>query len=253
MINPVGGVGSVEPNTEPDYERLVKVVQNREGNHPKEEREKALITLAQQFRYLIKKISTQCWRKATGETKEDFEHDTMTCFCEMVLVDYIPKAYGGLAHFGPYIQTKLYYRTLWRAQKAVRDSGRSFVSDFSGEYDGNYQIKGTELIRKGLSPEVRDAIVATSTNVEDDVIGQMRDDEIETLLHEIMSIAARVLDKREKFVWDAYLYSPMLVKEIGNKMEPPIGTSRVNQIVIIARKKVLEEFGRQRIKRGLLC
>lgn len=237
---------------EPEYERLVKVVQNREGNHTKQEREDALIDLAHRFRYLIKKIATKCWRKSTGESREDFEHDVMTTFCEMVLVDYIPKAYGGLAHFGPYVQNKLYWRTVYRAQTLVRESMRTFTTDFADSHTHDAAKGGAHgSTGSRLSPEIRDAILGMSTNVEDDVIGRMRDEEIQEQLNEVAAIAAQVLDEREKFVWDAYLYSPMMVKEIGGKLTPPIGTSRVNQIVIQARKKVLEELGRRKVLQSL--
>lgn len=240
-----------DEQVEPEYERLVKVVQNREGNHAKQEREDALIDLAHRFRYLIKKIATKCWRKSTGETREDFEHDVMTTFVEMVLTDYIPKAYGGLAHFGPYVQNKLYWRTVYRAQTLVRESMRTFATDYRDCYDHSHQWGDGRSNGNALPTELREAILGMSTNVEDDVIGRMRDEEIQQQLAEVAAIAAQVLDEREKFVWDAYLYSPMMVKEIGSKLTPPIGTSRVNQIVIQARKKVLAELGRRKVLQSL--
>lgn len=238
---------------EPEYEKLIKVIQNRGGARiSREEREAALLKLINQFRYLIRKTARDTWDKSTGERFEDFEHDTMTTFLELVVGDYTPIEFGGASPFGPYIQTKLYFKMKYHRQRAERQYQRFPNTDFQ-RVDFSPSVHGGLFDgREGAHIAcVREAIYEQVVDVESEVIDRMTDAEITEMLHEIREIAKSVLDARERFIWGAYYFSPMQVKDIGSQLEPPIGTSRVNQIVQQARKKVLEELGRRSIARAL--
>lgn len=234
---------------EPEHEVLIRRIQNREGSIPKAEREEALLELIKKFQYLIKKIANDVWRKEIGETPDDFQHDTLTTFLELVVEDYIPPRYGGQTTFAPYIQSKLYWKTLYRAQRLTTQRNRAFSVDFTDKGLESNPDRSEQQVPHAL----REALLANAGNVEDVIVQDMRDNEIAKQLMELRLIAddSRILDDRERFVWNAYFFSPLTVREIGEKIEPKIGTSRVNQLVGQVRQKVLAEYARRRIGRTL--
>lgn len=238
---------NIRRKPEPDYEKLIKVIQNRNGARvPREEREEALLNLIKRFQYLIRKTARdtfEIYAKKCGERWENWEHDTMTTFLELVVDDYIPIEYGGQAAFGPYIQTKLYFRMKYAGQKLEKHLERYALADFSIIEIADLGTIGQNKFKN----EIREAIYAQMTDSSEEVLDELSDTQIKGLLAKIVLIAKEVLDERELFVWNAYFFSPVAVRDIGGQLNPQISTSRVNQIVQAARKKVFEELGKRQI------
>jgi hypothetical protein len=246
---------AVRRKEEPEYERLIRMIQNREGRPiPKADREAACLQVMEQFKYLIKRIASQTWRRDSGETRGDWHHETLTTFFELMVGDYTPHAQGGAAMFAPYIKQKLYYKMLYRSQRALQQQSRERASAFDVDLPyPSYVTHGVRTHTEGplMTRELREAILANSAGIEETIIGEMRDSEIEAQLDEIKAIADAVLDERSKTIWHQFFYTPTLVKVIGEQLEPRISTSRVNQLINSARTRVLEELGRRRVAAAL--
>lgn len=231
-------------------EELIRRIQSRDGLRvPREEREVALIELFQSFRYLIRRIAKDTFEeygKRLGETFQDWEHDTTTTFFELVVDDYVPIEYGGQsAAFAPYIQTKLYFKMKYAGQKMEKQAFRNISTDINEitEFDPDFAGRGARAT--SLNYEIREALYANLTNAEEEVLRDLEDGEISKLLKQVVAIAKSCLDEREFFVWSHYHFSEDAVREIGPQLNPPISTSRVQQIVQQARKKIFEEIGKQ--------
>jgi hypothetical protein len=250
MSADAAGMPQIRRQPEPPYEKLIKVIQNRNGARvPREEREQALLDLIHSFRYLIRKIAKDtfdAYAKSLGERFEDWEHDTMTTFLELVVEDYIPIEFGGQAAFGPYIQTKLFFRMKYAGQKIEKQYQRATLIDFSVLE----QATGS-VVENFLRGAVREAIYQQVTDSSEDLMDSFTDIEIRTMLNEIKDIAQKVLEPRELLVWGKYHFSGEAVRDIGGQLNPPISTSRVNQIVQGARKKIFETLGKRQIGAAL--
>lgn len=246
--------------SEPRYESLICTIQQREGSKgvPRDEREAASIELIGLFKYLIKKIANLTWRKECGETRTDWEHDTMATFFELVISDFLPKKFGGAASFGPYIQQKLYWKMVYKGQKLCNSNNRlTSVCDFEIEnvedISGARMLHGTRYaqVLNPFTSAIREAILANATGLEESYIESLRDQDIDKILAEIDQIVS-TLDDRSIFVWRSYFYSDMSTKLIGESLVPPVGSSRVHQFVHKTRKTVLEELGKRRVSASLL-
>lgn len=241
------GQPQIRRQPEPPYEKLIKVVQNRNGaSIPREDREMALLELIKSFRYLIRRVARDTYDeygKRNGERFEEWEHDTMTTFLELVVEDYVPIEFGGAAAFGPYIQTKLFFRMKYAGQKLEKQQERYALADFSV-----IEIADLGNISDNkFKSEIREAIYQQMTSSEEEVLETLNDIEVSQLLQKLRHIAKDVLDERELFIWNKYHFSPDAVRDIGGQLVPPISTSRVNQIVQQARKKIFEELGKRQL------
>lgn len=243
---------AAQQKPEIECERLVKIAQNRDGQRiSREEREAALVKLIHDFRYLIRKIARDTWSDATGERFENFEHDTTTTFLELIIDDYVPVSHGGASPFAPYVQSKLYWRMVDKAQRAKNHYRRQFsVSPREGRR-GDGGSRTTEPVNSQLDKFILESTFQNITETPDAVIEEFRDDQIRETLTLLNKIASEVLDERQRYVWKHYFFEKTQVREIGEKLNPPVGTARVHQLVQQARGLVLREFGKRQIGRAL--
>jgi len=239
-----------------EINRLIDIAQMRGKAVGLQDREDAILQLLEKFQYLIRKIAKKVYRSNSGYEWKDWEHDATTVFLELLVDDYIPKEHGGASGFAHYITQKLYFRLLHRSQQEVKHYTRTQSHDL-GAYDGvgEDESDGNHFLpayQDELPTAVKEAILANTTDIEEGVMDNMRDEEMRSLFNEIVAIANKVLDKRERFVFFKYFYSHEYAKDIGPQMEPKVSKSRINQIVKTAREKIHKEIGRRYIGRKLV-
>ncbi len=207
-------------------EYLIRIIQSREGTPSKENREEAFSELLEMFRPLIRRISLKVFHVYGPALRTDFDsfhHDTISTAVEMILADYVPKKYGGKAMFAPYLQTKLYYRTLWLAQKEKS----SIIWD-----------------------QVETAILSQVSGKEETAFDILEQKEIEHRVTMLKEIAEKKLTEQETLVWNGALFSGMKMIEIASALNKSLTEGenawtkqRVYNFYHKIRIKVLSAYG----------
>lgn len=249
-------VPQVRRKEEPEYEKKIKIIQNREGGRVDVRiREQYILDVIKQFQYLIQRIARHTWQvygKPVGQSHAEWHHETLTVFCELLISDYTPIEYGGAATFGPYIKTKLFCQMRWHGQKQQRHDSRHTNIDFSliemwdfepGQSEGNSKIY----------TELRESIYQNVTDASEEVMQEVDDDAIVQKLGRICRIAQAVLDEDTLFVWNKYFFSEMTIADIGVflKMSPNTANAKIRRMLKDARRLIFEELGRQSIQDAL--
>jgi hypothetical protein len=241
-------------------EHLVRIIQSREGTPSKEDREGAFEELLEMFRPLIKSIASRVYRGYRHKLYTDFSsfyHDTITTAIELVLADYVPKKYGGKAMFAPYLQTKLYYRTLYRAQRGVLQNQREFSSPL--QFEGNDRadpsmISNTVLFRdvyeETIVGQINAAILSQVMNTKETVFDAFTQLQIANKIDKLRKIAKLALTDKEHFIWHSTLFSGMQLNEIATSLNASLDQDesawtkqRVFNAYNKIRIKVLSAFG----------
>ncbi len=236
-------------------ELLVRIIQSREGAPSKDEREEAFSELLEMFRPLIKSIASKVYKVYGKGLRTDwgsFYHDTIATAVEMVLDDYIPKKNGGKAMFAPYLQTKLYYRTLWRAQKTIKQYERELPITFDKELwdlftDSPILDRQQEEFIRG---QIDNAILSQVTDKELSVFDTVIQNQLRIRLKKLNQVAHSKLTKKELFIWHSTLFSGMNINEIALSLnkdlvenEHPWTKQRVHNFYHKIRVKVLAAYG----------
>jgi hypothetical protein len=225
-----------------EMNRLIDVAQMRGASIKLEDREAAIIELISRFQFLIRKIAKSVWRPNRGVEWAEWEHDAQTVFLELLVDDYVPKHCGGASGFTHYIQQKLYYRLLHKAQQELKRIERVTLADLGTEEQ--FEEAGDRGASHN-SQEIQRAALQLTTELEDDVLSTFRTEDIKRKYDEILEIAKRVLDERETYVFKNYYLSGTYVRDIGPAMVPPISRARVLQLVKTVRDKIWKELGRR--------
>lgn len=243
-------------------EVLVRIIQSREGSPSKAEREAAFEELLEMFRPLIKSIAHRVYRGYKHALFTDFPtfyHDTVTCAIELVLADYVPKKYGGKAMFAPYLQSKLFYRTLYRAQRTVLRSSREFCIPLNFEETTRTdQLLSSDCITNNLraildqtmSGQIHTAILSQVMNRKETVFDDFTQLQISSRVEKLRNVAKHMLTEREHFIWEGTLFLGMQFNEIAKELntnliedESPWTKQRVFNAYNRIRVKVLSAFG----------
>lgn len=241
-------------------ELLVRIIQSREGTPTKEEREKAFEELLEMFRPLIRAIASRVYRGFRHVLHSDFAtfyHDTITTAIELVLADYVPKKYGGKAMFAPYLQTKLYFRTLYRAQRALKHHEREFSAEIAfRENDDPWTTdSGVAKVMKlahdeSIGGQLDAAILAQAMESKETIFETFDRHELQKRVDKLVFIAKSCLDEREHFVWQSTLFTGLKMHEIATAInlqltfgENPWNKQRVYNYYHKIRSKVLSAYG----------
>ena len=237
-------------------EYLIRIIQSREGTPSKENREEAFSELLEMFRPLIRRISLKVFHVYGPALRTDFDsfhHDTISTAVEMILADYVPKKYGGKAMFAPYLQTKLYYRTLWLAQKTMKYYEREYLSTM--EIPDPDDAPGTnETTKKEKSSiiwdQVETAILSQVSGKEETAFDILEQKEIEHRVTMLKEIAEKKLTEQETLVWNGALFSGMKMIEIASALNKSLTEGenawtkqRVYNFYHKIRIKVLSAYG----------
>ena len=261
--------------SEDQPERLVELIQNSTGNIPKEEREAAAIELTRRFQFLIRKVAKSLFRAYKlyeygdhEQEYQDFFQDVLTEFYDLVINDFKIKedrTDTGLAVFGSYIKVKLYRRVQWKLQEKLRRIGYENFP-IAVDYDDILHLSATGKIKDGgmgsadpLADEIREAMIANALNYEDFVLEHISNQKCKDILDELLAISrdTKVVDERDRMVWEMYYLSGVMVGEIGqhipSKLDDgkPIGRQRVLQIARNVNDRIVMEFGRRSAVRAI--
>jgi hypothetical protein len=223
-------------------ESLIVIIQNINQNYTKEQRDKALIDLTNQFQYLIKK-NTTCFYKLYDLKKKDYEYndlyqDVLLQFYDLVINDFKIKQEGdnNLAVFGNYIKNKLYHRVQYGIQEKLKKFG------WKNEIETGFDItENKDTFRR----EIYEATLAQITECEEK--------DLENIRHERciqISFNEKICAKIDGEIWRLHWFSGKSVEQIDEYliMEMQygckVGESRIRQIVKKTNQKIIAEFGR---------
>ena len=204
-------------------EALIRIVQSREGNPSKIEREAAFVELLEMFRKGIFAISSSVykkWHQSICQDYESFHHDTVATFIEMVVCDYVPKKYGGAAMFAPYFQSKLYFRTLDRAQRRANLYNRERPMDIIECFDtlSNNNRDDNKQEDYHLLRSVYQSIVGVNSEISEG----LETAELQARIKHLRRTAKRVLSDKYYSIWDLHIFSEWTSDEIAKQ----IGSTR---------------------------
>lgn len=272
-----------DPNISKEHQEineLIRLAQNRNGSVQKQVRDEAMMHLCRKFRRLICKKARETYRKANPTPYDEWEHEAITTFIELVLDDYRLKEDGGAAFFGHYINQKLYYRLVDKAQRVIGHYNRQGMLDIGTAENGKVMIGAVRrtdssmklstndridigidedgITRRGALRTVPTAVFGSMVanfygeGADSAVIDYDRREFVIEQAQEIMEIAKRILKEREFQIFSMHYASGKIAKDIEPLLKPHISVSRIRFIARQARRKVLEELGRQRIRKTLL-
>lgn len=251
--------GSIFPRKEKP-EILIAIIQNIDGQSTKEQREKALTQITDDFQYLIIKIAKKLYNTYGLKNKnyefQDLHQDVLVEFYNLVINGQIKTTETNLAFFGNFIKIKLYRRIQYQIQEKIKHYGweKEIYTDFTELLDSGQQIEGNNSLRT----EVYEAIIANIFLLDEEKIEEISQPKCIEILKDLYQISKnKLIEADYGEIWRLFWFSGMTFYDIDEYLitqleyKCRLGPVKLKGIVNKTNDLILKEFGKRSVLKEL--